>query len=172
MASPKVHIATTVPFVLLEAVLSSESLLLKVLRSFIILFAGIGIDLDHVTKDGIKEVIRNWREKKKDWKLFETLNFKLFSGWINQLHTWKALMLFGVFSWFLQSPFPFAVYLLHIFLDGANCWNEIEDESPLPRFFYHRLFQFLGWTYIGPKEWLGKPFKEWKQEYEEKKDKS
>ena len=177
MASPKVHVVITVPFVLFQF-FSPDSFLVKGLKIVLILFAGVGIDIDHLTRGGVKRflagkvLMTGSQESAKKATAGELLDSDIFSGWVNYFHTWKGLILFGGLAWLFRSPGMAFAYAVHMFLDGGNCWNQIMSSSPLAKFIHEKILSPLGWIYTNPKIWLERSFEDWKKESEDLKRKS
>ena len=134
MASPRFHTKATV---ILIAMCYGMGLivgftLLDYLDIFWIVVFGVLIDLDHLPfgrlykafkKGGHQAVVESW--KRQGW---------LDSDHLNIMHTWWALVVVVIFSFFVGGVWAFIAFVVHLLIDSGSLNNlDYPKCSPLPR---------------------------------------
>jgi len=145
MAGAKKHAVFTFGWLALYAGLSLLTIGLSLKHGYLIgagiIFTGILIDIDHLSKQRLIGLV-------KKGKLIPQVE-----GWTNHFHTWYgAIIILAASLVITRSLWAFGAYLLHIFIDACNEANEVVPlESPLSEWLYRKVmkkyFRFFLYNY-------------------------
>jgi len=163
MALPQAHVVATAPLAILSAVVYPLNSAFGICNFVAVLFCGILMDVDHISKQRILRVLGKERVEIRGWqwvrvlyefamKVVRSLLKKQKSGkqrkgpvpeWINYFHTelialWIAMIWLVIIvmagEWMSAAAYlPIISYWIHILVDAAGRGQRIFNSSPLPK---------------------------------------